>query len=80
MTTYNDLKDFRDCGGMMRHKDASPTNPSPVLSAADVYRICQEEIGRIRQEIADEIPDDLLHLDTAHAVEILAGHWKFPNR
>lgn len=73
---YEDLKDFRECGGMMVRKDASATDPSPVLSAIDVYRICAEKIGQIRQEIADVIPSQFLHMDNLEAVKHMAEFCK----
>lgn len=40
------VRDYEPCGDALRRKDAGPTSPSPVLSAADVLRVA----GRERDE------------------------------
>ena len=49
--TYESLKDYRPTGSYMIRKDASPSKPSPVLTAADIYDICAGEIERLKAEL-----------------------------
>lgn len=55
MTLEELLQDYEPCGESLRRKDAGPTKPSPVLTAADVLKVAAEvlrERDEARRQLA----------------------------